>query len=116
MLLPANSSTSRSSVPTPRRVPHLLAALLVAGWAFAPAAARACQIPVFRYALERWAAEPYEVVVFHQGPLGPAEKELVARLGAAQKAATNLDVTDADLSGKVDEPLQRLWKAQAQRA
>ena len=103
-------------MPTPRRAPHLLAALLVAGWMFAPAAARACQIPVFRYALERWAAEPYEVVVFHQGPLGPAEKELVSRLGGAQNAATNLDVTDADLSRKLDESLQRLWRTQAERA
>ena len=27
----------------------------------------ACEIPVFRYALEHWAAAPYGVVVFYRG-------------------------------------------------
>ena len=31
--------------------------------------AEACSVPVFRYALERWQADPYEVFVFHRGPL-----------------------------------------------
>ena len=30
-------------------------------------AIHACQVPVFRYALERWAADPYELVVFSKG-------------------------------------------------
>ena len=29
--------------------------------------ARACNVPVFRYALERWPADRYEVTVFHRG-------------------------------------------------
>ena len=36
-------------------------------------ASRACNVPVFRYALERWAADHFEVVIFHRGPLGQAE-------------------------------------------
>ena len=29
----------------------------------------ACQVPVFRYALERWRPDPYEVFVIHDGNL-----------------------------------------------
>jgi hypothetical protein len=81
----------------------------------APRPARACQIPVFRYALERWAAEPYEVVVFHQGPLGADEKQLVERLRDAEKSS-NVVVSDADLSGRLPDSLQQLWKKRAEAA
>jgi len=30
--------------------------------------AHACQVPVFRYALERWTPDPYEAFVIHRGP------------------------------------------------
>jgi hypothetical protein len=36
---------------------------------------RACNVPVFRFALERWAASEYEVFVFLRGPLGPEAME-----------------------------------------
>jgi CheY-like chemotaxis protein len=102
-------------VPTRKRACNLIAALVLGGCLLAPQAARACQVPVFRYALERWPAEPYEVVVFRQGPLGQAEKQLLARVGDSEKSSTNIVVTDVDIAGEVAEPLQRLWKAQAGR-
>ena len=34
---------------------------------------QACSIPVFRYALERWAADLFEVSVFYEGPLPDAQ-------------------------------------------
>ncbi|PIW14960.1 MAG: hypothetical protein COW34_07135, partial [Armatimonadetes bacterium CG17_big_fil_post_rev_8_21_14_2_50_66_6] len=34
----------------------------------------ACSVPVFQYALERWPADPYEVVVFHRGPLSEQDQ------------------------------------------
>ena len=37
----------------------------------------ACQIPVFRYALERWQPDPYEVVVIHRGSLSPEHARFV---------------------------------------
>ena len=46
----------------------------------APAAGRACNVPVFRYALERWAADAYELVVFHREPLTTNQQALVASL------------------------------------
>jgi hypothetical protein len=42
--------------------------------------AQACNIPVFRYALERWRPDPYEMIVVHRGPLGLQEQVLVDSL------------------------------------
>jgi hypothetical protein len=42
---------------------------------------RACSVPVFRYALEKWPADPYQALVFHRGPLTEAQKALVRDLG-----------------------------------
>src|SRR5262245_66259920 len=39
--------------------------------------AAACNVPVFRYALERWQPDPYTVLVFHEGGLAQADKKLV---------------------------------------
>jgi hypothetical protein len=39
----------------------------------------ACSVPVFRYALERWQPSKYELVVFHKGPLRPADRDAVGR-------------------------------------
>jgi hypothetical protein len=40
----------------------------------------ACNVPVFRYAMERWPADPYEVLVLHRGPLTGADLDLVDKL------------------------------------
>lgn len=40
----------------------------------------ACNIPVFRYALERWKADACELLVFHYGPLDAKSKALVDEL------------------------------------
>lgn len=36
----------------------------------------ACQVPVFRYALERWEADPFRLQVVHRDPLSPALEKL----------------------------------------
>src|SRR5262245_40044888 len=47
--------------------------------------ARACSTPVFRYALDRWRAAPYEVVV-HSAPLSPEGRARGERLRATKVA------------------------------
>ena len=42
--------------------------------------AQACNVPVFRFALEHWRPDPYRVVLFHRGPLAEADKLLVTSL------------------------------------
>jgi len=42
--------------------------------------ALACNVPVFRYALERWPSDPYPVVVVHDGPLTMEENALLTSI------------------------------------
>ena len=56
--------------------------------------ANACQVPVFRYALERWPADPYRVVVEHSEPLTDEQQLLVDSLrgGSSAVAPANVEV------------------------
>ena len=91
-------------------------ACIIVGTVLFPALVPACQIPVFRYALEHWPAEPYEIVVFHSGPLAAGDRAVVDRLVDSRKSVANLSVTDADISQKLDKSLEKLWKQQAAKA
>src|SRR5688500_2171306 len=57
-----------------------------------PAPSAACSIPVFRYALERWKPSPYEVLVFHKGPLADPAAGLLRQLEEL-KPPVNLTIT-----------------------
>ena len=46
--------------------------------------AQACNVPVFRYALERWQPDAYRFVLFHRGALDPASQAIVADLQTRQ--------------------------------
>jgi len=90
--------------------------LLLAGLGLCAESARACNVPVFRYALERWAPAPYEVLVFHRGPLSPDAQQIVAdlrkrgRIDADDEAAAiNLLVTDLDAAPSA--AARKLWDA-----
>jgi hypothetical protein len=95
---------------------HLrLAALVTAAlWTLA---APACNVPVARYALERWEADPYEVIVFHseaftaqqQTPLETLEK-------SSREGLANLSVSNVNVSVEMPQPLRELWAAQAKPA
>jgi hypothetical protein len=60
------------------------------------AAALACSVPVFRYALERWAADPYQVEVSHQGNLSPQAQALVQRLAGSKLSNLRLTQVPAE--------------------
>jgi hypothetical protein len=67
--------------------------------------AAACSIPVFRYALERWRPDYYEVVVLHRGPLGESDEQLVEKMRMAstdEKKPANLGVVLVDLDKLAD--------------
>ena len=75
--------------------------------------ASACSVPVFRYALERWPADNYLVVVFHQGALTPQQTAWVRDLdrnGLAGKMSANLTLRTVDLAATADATLLRLWQ------
>jgi hypothetical protein len=44
----------------------------------------ACNVPVFRYALEHWRPDPFRATVFHRGPLTDGQQALVARIAEQQ--------------------------------
>jgi len=101
----------------PRRLPVLVLAILgtlTAGPSWA------CSVPVFRYALEHWRSDPYQVVYFHRGELTPEQDALLKRLARASspgKDAANIEVFPLDLNeANPDDPLVKddlaLWEKQ----
>ena len=76
----------------------------------------ACSIPVFRYALERWSADDYEVIVFYQDNLSIEEQTMVDKLRKASSnsnSRVNIIVKTVNLSESPDEAIRKLWEAQS---
>jgi len=75
----------------------------------------ACNVPVFRYALERWPGDVFEVVVFHRGRLTQQAQGAVDVLDKASfrgEGFGNFDVTMVDLDAKPHASLLKLWQSQ----
>ncbi|MBC7818604.1 MAG: hypothetical protein IAG10_17080 [Planctomycetaceae bacterium] len=67
-------------------------------------AAHACNVPVFRFALERWRPDPYRLTVFHRGPLTNAERALIETLEEQQdKSSVNLALRTVDVNELGDD-------------
>jgi hypothetical protein len=101
-----------ASMPLPavplRRLAPAVAVVLLA------AAAQACSIPVFRYALERWRPDPYEVLVYHRGELTHEQHEVLARLHPEYvpgEPTPNASVTRVDLDAQVRPEFAAIWEA-----
>ena len=80
---------------------------------FAASVALACNVPVFRYALERWPADPYELVVLHEGKLSAEEIAAVDTLRQADLRSdtpANFNVRTIEISDAKDSLLQDIWK------
>lgn len=85
------------------RAPGLIAAVVF----LFEGAASACSVPVFRYALEHWPADPYRVTIFHRGELSADQKK---RLPGDALANANMEFVDLD-----DHPaseMRELWRQQ----
>jgi hypothetical protein len=77
--------------------------------------ASACSVPVFRYALEQWQPDAFEVVIFHDGKLTDEQNAVLERLepqGLNAKYAGNLFVHKIDLSQAQDATWIKLWEEQ----
>ncbi len=86
----------------------LLCLALLSLAAILPQKAWGCTIPVFRYALEKWELTPYEILVFHKGPVpDDVAKELKKWNDGAAKV--NIEFTDVDLDDKLTKSQQRIW-------
>jgi hypothetical protein len=70
-------------------------------------------VPVFRYALERWPADNFLVLVYHEGTLRPEQAAVVRELdreGLAGGRAANLVLRTVDLAAAPDPTLLRWWQ------
>ncbi|WP_145377458.1 hypothetical protein [Symmachiella dynata] len=77
--------------------------------------ALACSVPVFRYALERWVSDPYELLVYHRGPLTEDQQavaDLLSSDGHAGKVHANVNLTLVDLDADPDPQLVKIWESQ----
>ncbi len=74
--------------------------LFVLGLLAAPAV---CNIPVFRYALERWRPSVYDLVLFHRGPLSAPQRAVLDRL---RDVRANVEIDRVDLAA----PLEPRWR------
>jgi hypothetical protein len=70
----------------------------------------ACNVPVFRYALEHWSPDTYQALLFHRGPLTAEQQAAVAELERAA-GGVNLTVRAVDLTHETDAapPEQLPW-------
>ena len=100
-----------------QRSPSLLRSLLVIPM-LAASALLACSVPVFRYALEHWEADPYQVLVFHRGKLTPGQRVQVQALKpmAGPLEIANVGVTTVDVSEEMSPDHAEIWKAQPRDA
>ena len=79
------------------RWPAVFTVVLAVGFC---AIAHACNVPVFRFALEHWRPDPYRVIVFHSGELDETQRELIRPLEEQQdNTLANLAVHTVDLAG-----------------
>jgi hypothetical protein len=85
--------------------------VLCASVVFSSGVAHACNVPVFRYALERWRPDRYEVVLFHRGPLAAEEQAALEPLYNAEDQE-RLTLTKVDLDKPLAPDFQQLWDAQ----
>lgn len=96
---PANQRTPRMvSKRLARR--HFQLRTLFASLALAAVCglASACNIPVFRYALERWKSDTYEVTIFHDDDFDRAESEETKLLQAQAEQLGNISLSFVDLN------------------
>lgn len=74
--------------------------------------AAACNIPVFRFALERWKPDTCELIVFHRMAMSADDQKIVQdleRAALANDGEANLNVIRCDLSHNDDQELNDLW-------
>ena len=88
----------------------MLAAILILG---TPILVWACSVPVFRYALELWPPDEYEVVLFHQGSLTEEQKQLLEKIKPIELenvSVPNMRIHEVDLKADPDPRWVKWWE------
>ncbi len=91
---------------------YAVSLVIFAGFAGPWRGALSCSVPVFRYALERWEAEPLRVVVFHRQVLDDAASAFVKALNGAaegEEQRANVRAVTVSLDQGIPEEFRKLW-------
>ncbi len=75
-----------------------------------PAVALACSIPVFRYAIEHWQPDPYQVFVYHDQALTAEDHELIGWLREQEANGANVEEHLIDMRQPLDPADQARWE------
>lgn len=75
------------------------------------AAALACSVPVFRYAIEHWRPDAYRVFVYHDLDLSPADQMLLDKIAAEAKAGANIQAQTIDLRKPLEPTDKARWES-----
>lgn len=79
-----------------------------------PSFATACNVPVFRYALERWQPDACEIVIFHDGEFSELHKGFVRQLSSASfenDGVANVKIRQQHVASSMDDSLAAIWEA-----
>jgi len=83
----------------------------------------ACQVPVFRYGLERWNADRYQVIVLHESPLTAPQAKAMASLktyaenNPGQQSMVNIQTIDVAVDSKqVSASMRQAWAEHADKS
>jgi hypothetical protein len=99
--------TRSRRTPVHRTLRRVVCAIALA----ASPAAFSCSTPVYRYALERWMPQPYDIVVFQPGMAKPDDKSADPAHQALNESEANITVTDVDVSAPILPEYAALWSA-----
>lgn len=81
-------------------------------------AVHACNVPVFRYALERWRPDLCELIVFSGGTLTNEQEKSVRKLeteSSANNGNANVTVIRSNIQSETDPIIRKLWSTLEQR-
>lgn len=82
--------------------------LVAAAGAMLASRARACAIPVYRYAIENWPPESYLILNFHHGASSAEDQALIKSLNESH---ANASITDCNIDQEIPQEFQALWEA-----
>jgi hypothetical protein len=71
----------------------------------------ACQVPVFRYALERWSSDQYRILVLAEGPLNLEHQTTLKTLEGTAERPAQATMKVHDVTTTKDAFVKQLWKS-----
>ena len=76
----------------------------------------ACQVPVFRYALERWSPDQYRILVLSDGPLDAEYQTALKPLEGTPELPAQATMKVHDVTTTKDAFVKQLWKLRGKEA